>query len=66
MHATYKKLLEAGASKEAHFYICGWKNMVDEARATLTELGIPKVKFILNYTDKKRSFENKLGAFFIK
>ena len=42
VHATYKKLLEAGASKEAHFYICGWKNMVDEARATLTELGIPK------------------------
>jgi CDP-4-dehydro-6-deoxyglucose reductase len=44
VHATYKKLLEAGASKEAHFYICGWKNMVDEARATLTELGIPKTQ----------------------
>jgi CDP-4-dehydro-6-deoxyglucose reductase len=42
VHATYKKLLASGASKEAHFYICGWKNMVDEARATLTELGIPK------------------------
>jgi ferredoxin-NADP reductase len=42
VHATYKKLLDAGASKEAQFYICGWKDMVDEARNTLAELGIPK------------------------
>lgn len=42
VHATYKKLLNSGASKEAHFYICGWKDMVDEARKTLLELGIPK------------------------
>jgi len=44
VHETYKRLLASGASKEAHFYICGWKNMVDEARATLTELGIPKTQ----------------------
>ncbi len=44
VHTTYKKLLASGASKDAHFYICGWKNMVDEARATLTELGIPKTQ----------------------
>jgi CDP-4-dehydro-6-deoxyglucose reductase len=42
VHATYKKLLDAGASKEAQFYICGWKNMVDEARTSLADLGIPK------------------------
>lgn len=42
VHATYKRLLDEGASKDAQFYICGWKDMVDEARATLTELGIPK------------------------
>lgn len=42
VHATYKRLLEAGASKDAQFYICGWKDMVDEARSTLVELGIPK------------------------
>ncbi len=42
VHATYKKLLDEGASKEAHFYICGWKDMVDEARNTLAALGIPK------------------------
>ena len=42
VHATYKKLLDAGASKDAQFYICGWKDMVDEARETLAELGIPK------------------------
>jgi CDP-4-dehydro-6-deoxyglucose reductase len=44
VHETYKKLLASGASKDAHFYICGWKNMVDEARATLTDLGIPKTQ----------------------
>jgi len=44
VHETYKKLLAAGASKEAHFYICGWKNMVDEARNTLADLGIPKTQ----------------------
>jgi len=44
VHETYKRLLASGASKDAHFYICGWKNMVDEARATLTELGIPKTQ----------------------
>ena len=42
VHETYKKILASGASKEAHFYICGWKNMVDEARTTLADLGIPK------------------------
>jgi ferredoxin-NADP reductase len=42
VHATYKKLLAEGASKEAQFYICGWKDMVDEARSSLAELGIPK------------------------
>jgi ferredoxin-NADP reductase len=44
VHETYKSLLASGASKEAHFYICGWKNMVDEARATLAALGIPKTQ----------------------
>ena len=44
VHETYKKLLASGASKEAHFYICGWKNMVDEARTTLADLGIPKTQ----------------------
>ncbi len=42
VHATYKRLLDAGTNKDAQFYICGWKDMVDEARVTLTELGIPK------------------------
>ncbi len=42
VHATYIRLLEEGASKEAQFYICGWKDMVDEARNTLAKLGIPK------------------------
>jgi len=44
VHETYKRLLASGASKEAHFYICGWKNMVDEARTTLADLGIPKTQ----------------------
>jgi CDP-4-dehydro-6-deoxyglucose reductase len=44
VHETYKRLLASGASKDAHFYICGWKNMVDEARTTLADLGIPKTQ----------------------
>jgi ferredoxin-NADP reductase len=42
VHETYKKLLATSSNMDAHFYICGWKNMVDEARTTLADLGIPK------------------------
>jgi ferredoxin-NADP reductase len=40
VHAAYKTLCEN--KPNAHFMLCGWKNMVDEARNTLTELGYGK------------------------
>jgi CDP-4-dehydro-6-deoxyglucose reductase len=43
VHQVYKDLIEAKRDGEAlpaaHFYLCGWKNMIDEAKATITDLG---------------------------
>jgi glycine betaine catabolism B len=43
VHQVYKNLIEekkqGGALPPAHFYLCGWKNMIDEAKKTITELG---------------------------
>jgi glycine betaine catabolism B len=43
VHLVYKDLIEekkqGDALPPAHFYLCGWKNMIDEAKATITELG---------------------------
>ncbi len=43
VHQVYKNLITAkkqgDALPPAHFYLCGWKNMIDEAKATITELG---------------------------
>jgi ferredoxin-NADP reductase len=40
VHDVYKEL--AADKKEAHFMLCGWRNMIDEARKTLSELGYSK------------------------
>ncbi len=40
VHDAYKAL--CFDKPNAHFLLCGWKNMVDEARSTLTELGYGK------------------------
>lgn len=42
VHPIYKKLLAEAKNTSANFYICGWKEMVDETRTTLAALGIPK------------------------
>ncbi len=46
VHEAYKKIIAAkstdGALPPAHFFLCGWKNMIDEAKATITELGFDK------------------------
>jgi len=42
VHPVYQQLLEKGSKDNAQFFICGWKEMIDEARAKLAELGIPK------------------------
>lgn len=42
VHPIYQQLLNNANKEHAQFFICGWKEMIDEARATLAELGIPK------------------------
>jgi ferredoxin-NADP reductase len=39
VHAVYEQLLQATAKPEAKFYLCGWKNMIDEAKQRITALG---------------------------
>jgi glycine betaine catabolism B len=43
VHQAYKDLIAAKKSgvalPPANFYLCGWKNMIDEAKATITEMG---------------------------
>ena len=46
VHQAYKDLINqkkiGDALPPAHFYLCGWKNMIDEAKATIVELGYDK------------------------
>lgn len=46
VHDAYKKIIAAksidGTLPPAHFFLCGWKNMIDEAKATITGLGFDK------------------------
>ena len=46
VHAVYENLVnekrEGTSLKEARFYLCGWKNMVDEAKKRIQELGYDK------------------------
>lgn len=44
VHEIYKTLLKSDTSMQAAFYICGWKEMIDEARITLKALGVAKEK----------------------
>jgi glycine betaine catabolism B len=43
VHQVYKDLINSKKTADelpaAHFYLCGWKNMIDEAKKTITELG---------------------------
>lgn len=40
VHAVYEEL--CANKPDAHFLLCGWKNMIDEARKRLNDLGYPK------------------------
>jgi Flavodoxin reductases (ferredoxin-NADPH reductases) family 1 len=40
VHAVYEELCKG--KPDAHFMLCGWKNMIDDARAKLATLGYPK------------------------
>jgi CDP-4-dehydro-6-deoxyglucose reductase len=41
VHDVYKQLL-IDKKREAHFLLCGWKNMIDETRQNLAEMGFNK------------------------
>lgn len=40
VHDVYKELI--GADRDAHFMLCGWKNMIDDTRHNLAEMGFEK------------------------
>jgi ferredoxin-NADP reductase len=46
VHDAYIELIESkkmnGSLSEAYFYLCGWKNMIDEAQKRLMEIGYEK------------------------
>lgn len=41
VHAIYEELLN-NEKQPAYFYLCGWKNMIDEAKQKITALGYDK------------------------
>jgi ferredoxin-NADP reductase len=41
VHAVYQSILGA-QKREAHFYLCGWKNMIDEAKQNIIAMGYDK------------------------
>ena len=41
VHAVYEEIV-ADSKPEAYFYLCGWKNMVDEAKQRIIALGYDK------------------------
>ncbi len=41
VHGVYEKLME-GKAEMPHFYLCGWKDMITEARQRIQDLGVDK------------------------
>lgn len=41
VHSVYEELSDNG-KKEMHFFLCGWKVMIDEARQRIAGMGYPK------------------------
>jgi len=41
VHDVYEKLI-ADEKEPARFYLCGWKNMVDDAKQKIQDLGFDK------------------------
>lgn len=39
VHAVYEEQVLLAGKPEAKFYLCGWKNMIDEAKQRITALG---------------------------
>jgi CDP-4-dehydro-6-deoxyglucose reductase len=42
VHALYEKIVAANNHAPANFYLCGWKQMIDEARERILQLGYEK------------------------
>lgn len=42
VHQVYESIIAANKITDANFYLCGWKNMIDDAREKLTALGFDK------------------------
>jgi ferredoxin-NADP reductase len=49
VHAIYEAL--AAERPEAHFYLCGWRQMIDEARTRITTLGYDRKSIHLELYD---------------
>ena len=41
VHAVYESILSS-EKPEAHFYLCGWKNMIDDAKKNIIAMGYDK------------------------
>ncbi|MBO9571144.1 MAG: FAD-dependent oxidoreductase [Chitinophagaceae bacterium] len=39
VHAVYEEIIKEKENPDAHFYLCGWKNMIDEAKQRIVALG---------------------------
>lgn len=53
VHATYEEIIRKNHSP-AYFYLCGWKNMIDEAKQRILALGYDKKIFTWSYTGNKQ------------
>ncbi|MFC4231261.1 ferredoxin--NADP reductase [Parasediminibacterium paludis] len=42
VHAVYEKIIQENNFTPANFYLCGWKEMIDEAREKIVQLGYEK------------------------
>ncbi|MGI8951228.1 MAG: ferredoxin--NADP reductase [Chitinophagaceae bacterium] len=42
VHGVYEEIIQNNNKKEAYFYLCGWKNMIDDAKAKILSLGYDK------------------------
>jgi ferredoxin-NADP reductase len=42
VHRIFEEICQANGKPPAHFYLCGWKNMVDEAKKHILDMGYDK------------------------
>ncbi len=42
VHSIYEEIIQQRSHPEAHFYLCGWKNMIVEAKQRIIALGYDK------------------------